>query len=222
MLRGADLTRLMVTLGVGAACSTRSANKLTSITGGLDGLQGIEVKPLFGLFAFDMFGKTAYIYASASVRAVLGRRAASCIRRSACRCAASARTPAACPRWARRSMRRLVDDLYASARLRRRRRRAADADHAIRLDRRAELLALGRALLILVLGGTGSLYGGYARRDRVHDWCSTCSSGLNPQYWQFWLGLLLIFVVLFARERHHRRAARRLAGGAAGAQRGRA
>ena len=62
VLRGADLTRLMVTLGV-AMMLFELANKLTFITGGVDGLQGIEMKPLFGTFGFDMYGKTAYWYA---------------------------------------------------------------------------------------------------------------------------------------------------------------
>src|SRR6185503_21185515 len=38
------------------------ANKATSITGGADGLSGIVVAPLLGLFRFDLFGKTAYVY----------------------------------------------------------------------------------------------------------------------------------------------------------------
>ena len=62
VLRGADLTRLMVTLGV-AMMLFELANKLTFITGGVDGLQGIAMKPLFGTFGFDMYGKTAYWYA---------------------------------------------------------------------------------------------------------------------------------------------------------------
>ena len=61
VLRGADLTRLMVTLGV-SLMLYEAANKLTPITGGLDGLQGVEIKPVLGLFAFDMVGRTAYIY----------------------------------------------------------------------------------------------------------------------------------------------------------------
>jgi ABC-type branched-subunit amino acid transport system ATPase component len=64
VLRGSDLTRLMVTLGV-ALMLFELANKLTSITGGVDGLQGIEMKPIFGLFSFDLYGKTAYIYSVA-------------------------------------------------------------------------------------------------------------------------------------------------------------
>ncbi|MEA2927908.1 MAG: branched-chain amino acid transport system permease protein, partial [Hyphomicrobiales bacterium] len=60
VLRGSDLTRLMVTLGV-ALVLREIANRL-DITGGADGLQGIVMEPVLGHFAFDIFGKTAYVY----------------------------------------------------------------------------------------------------------------------------------------------------------------
>src|SRR5437660_3343056 len=60
VLRGSDLTRLMVTLGV-ALVLREIANRL-DITGGADGLQGIVMEPVLGHFAFDMFGRTAYVY----------------------------------------------------------------------------------------------------------------------------------------------------------------
>jgi branched-chain amino acid transport system permease protein len=50
-------------------------------------------------------------------------------------------------------------------------------------------------LVMLVLGGTGRLYGGLigsiifmVARDQL--------SGMAPQYWYFWIGVLLIAVVL--------------------------
>src|SRR5438552_4030314 len=54
VIRGADLTRLMVTLGI-ALLLEALAERFSNITGGTDGLQGIEMQPLLGLFAFDMF-----------------------------------------------------------------------------------------------------------------------------------------------------------------------
>jgi branched-chain amino acid transport system permease protein len=54
-------------------------------------------------------------------------------------------------------------------------------------------------LLILVLGGAGCLYGAMLGAI-VFMTVQHLLSGLNPTYWQFWLGLLLIFVVLFARD----------------------
>jgi branched-chain amino acid transport system permease protein len=64
VIRGVDLTRLMVTLGI-ALLLEALAERFSNITGGTDGLQGIEMQPIFGLFAFDMFGKTGLFYSLA-------------------------------------------------------------------------------------------------------------------------------------------------------------
>src|SRR5690348_2558545 len=57
VIRGVDLTRLMVTLGI-ALLLEALAERFSDITGGTDGLQGIVMQPILGLFAFDLFGKT--------------------------------------------------------------------------------------------------------------------------------------------------------------------
>src|SRR6195256_3452076 len=61
VIRGADLTRLMVTLGI-ALLLEALAERFSNITGGTDGLQGIEIQPILGLFAFDIFGRTGFFY----------------------------------------------------------------------------------------------------------------------------------------------------------------
>ena len=61
VIRGVDLTRLMVTLGI-ALLLEALAERFSDITGGTDGLQGIEMAPILGLFAFDMFGKVGFFY----------------------------------------------------------------------------------------------------------------------------------------------------------------
>ncbi|HEV3185511.1 MAG TPA: branched-chain amino acid ABC transporter permease, partial [Xanthobacteraceae bacterium] len=61
ILRTTGLTLLMQTLVV-ATMLLEAANKATSITGGADGLQGMDVWSIFGLFRFDLFGRTAYLY----------------------------------------------------------------------------------------------------------------------------------------------------------------
>jgi branched-chain amino acid transport system permease protein len=53
-------------------------------------------------------------------------------------------------------------------------------------------------LIMLVLGGTGRLYGGLIGA-LVFMLAQDTIAGLNPAYWQFWIGLLLMFIVLFAR-----------------------
>src|ERR1700738_3628208 len=61
VLRGSDLTRLMVTLGV-SLMLYEVANRYSDITGGADGLQGVPVAPIFGLFRFDLYGHNGYVY----------------------------------------------------------------------------------------------------------------------------------------------------------------
>src|SRR3954452_12471294 len=61
VIRGVDLTRLMVTLGI-ALLLEALAERFSNITGGTDGLQVIEMQPVLGLFAFDMFGKVGFFY----------------------------------------------------------------------------------------------------------------------------------------------------------------
>ena len=53
-------------------------------------------------------------------------------------------------------------------------------------------------MIMLVLGGAGRLYGGLVGAAVfmiAHHWLSD----INPIYWQFWLGLLLVVVVLYGR-----------------------
>src|SRR5437868_11120637 len=64
VLRGSDLTRLMVTLGV-ALILYELANRFDNITGGADGLQGVVTGPPSGTFAFDLGGRVAYLYSLA-------------------------------------------------------------------------------------------------------------------------------------------------------------
>jgi branched-chain amino acid transport system permease protein len=58
-------------------------------------------------------------------------------------------------------------------------------------------------MLVLVLGGTGYLYGGLIGAV-VFRLLQEGFSTLTPQYWQFWIGLVLIAVVLTGRQRLHR------------------
>src|SRR5271169_4692624 len=61
VLRGSDLTRLMVTLGVSLMLG-EVANRYSNITGGADGLQGVTIAPIFGMFRFDLYGHNGYVY----------------------------------------------------------------------------------------------------------------------------------------------------------------
>jgi branched-chain amino acid transport system permease protein len=198
VLRGNDLTRLMVTLGV-AMMLFELANKLTPITGGVDGLQGIEMTPLLGLFTFDLYGKTAYWYAVAVLFVLfwVARKLVHSpfglslkgIRLNVLRMPALGT-----PVNGRLSTVYTIGAAYAGvagALL-------TQTTQFVALD----VLAFNRSaelMLILVLGGSGSLYGALIG-TMVFMTAHHFLSDLNPEYWMFWLGLLLVLIVLFARD----------------------
>ena len=66
VLRTTGLTLLMLTLAV-TALLAEAANKASFMTGGADGLQGMDIQPIFGIFRFDLFGRTAYLYCLAAL-----------------------------------------------------------------------------------------------------------------------------------------------------------
>jgi branched-chain amino acid transport system permease protein len=51
-----------------------------------------------------------------------------------------------------------------------------------------------------VIGGVGYLYGGLVGAV-IFKVLQDVLSGLTPQYWQFWIGLILVALVLLGRER---------------------
>src|SRR5689334_936268 len=61
VVRGADLSRLMVTLGIGLL-TFEVANQASSITGGVDGMPDMQTGRLFGRLAFGLDGTTAFLY----------------------------------------------------------------------------------------------------------------------------------------------------------------
>ncbi|MCR0983961.1 branched-chain amino acid ABC transporter permease [Roseomonas populi] len=61
---GNDLTRLLVTLGVGFLVF-EAANQARDLTGGADGLSDFTMGPVLGLFRFDFAGETAFFYSLA-------------------------------------------------------------------------------------------------------------------------------------------------------------
>jgi branched-chain amino acid transport system permease protein len=197
VVRGKDLARLMVTLGIGLTLF-EAANKASSITGGVDGLGDFEVWKLFGVFEFGIDGTTAYLYSLATLFLVfwLLRRLVSSPFGLALRGLreGARRMPAIGA-----SVRRLQVKVFtigagiagiAGALL-------AQTTQFVAID----VLGFPRSadlLIMLVLGGAGYLYGaliGAAVFMVAQDFLST----LDRTYWQFWLGLLLVLTVLFAR-----------------------
>ncbi|TWJ17789.1 branched-chain amino acid ABC transporter permease [Geobacter argillaceus] len=194
---GGDLTRLMITLGIGLLLF-EVANSATEYTGGVDGLQGVEVGKLFGVFGFDLYGKTAYAYVLgiafllfAFTRSMMHSPyglALRSMRENQTRALAIGIPISAC-----------LTNIYTIA--------AVIAGIAGALLTQTtqfvgiDVLSFQRSadlLIILIIGGTATLYGGFVgaavfmlAQDRL--------SNLNPQYWLFWLGIILIVMTLYLR-----------------------
>jgi branched-chain amino acid transport system permease protein len=202
VIRGVDLTRLMVTLGI-ALLLEALGERFSNITGGTDGLQGIEMAPVLGLFSFDMFGKVGFFYALAVlfVLFLVARRivhspfglSLRAIKNNPLR-AAAVGVPV---------NRRLIAvytlaSFYAgiAGALFTQTTQLASLD-VFAFERSADLM------LVLVIGGTGYLYGGLIGAV-VFKMLQEFFSTITPQYWQFWIGLVLVVIVLVGRARLHR------------------
>lgn len=199
ILRGSDLTRLMVTLGV-ALIMLELANQMDWLTGGSDGLQGVIMGPVLGVFEFDLQGKTAawysvgvalllFIFVRMLVNSPWGytlrvirdnRLRAMAIGVPVSKILISVYTFAAV-------FAGIAGGLLAQT------TGFASLD-VFAFDRSADLM------LMLVIGGVGWLYGGIAGAI-VFKILQSELSAVTPQYWMFWIGLLLILLVSLGRER---------------------
>src|SRR6185312_16063964 len=188
------LTLIMITLGLGLLLA-EAANRAHWLTGGSDGLQGMAIAPIFGVFNFDLYGKTAYAYSLAVlfVMFLAARRlvhspfglALRGIRENFVRMPAIGAESRAHIRTVytiAAGMAGIAGALIAQT-------TQTVALESIGFQRSADVLVM------LVLGGAGRLYGGLIgsiifmiARDQF--------SGIAPQFWYFWIGVLLIGVVM--------------------------
>jgi branched-chain amino acid transport system permease protein len=187
----------MITLGVGLLLY-EAAHSARGITGGDDGLSGINIAPIFGHFPFDFYGQTAVIYTFVVVFLLylLARRIVNSpfglelkgIRENVRRVPAigiplrnrymvAFTVSAALAGVAGALLAQITQTVALSS---------------LSFDRSAA------ALIMVMIGGMGTLIGALVgaaaymvAQDRLSD--------LNPVYWNFWVGLLLVLFVLFAR-----------------------
>jgi len=187
-------TLIMITLGLGLL-AFEAANRAHWLTGGSDGLQGMSIWPVLGVFKFDLYGYTAYAYSLATLFVVfLGARrlvnspfglALRGIRENWVRMPAIGADSRAHIRKAftiAATIAGLAGALLAQT-------TENVSLESISFQRSADVLVM------LVLGGAGRLYGGLVgaiifmiARDQF--------SGIAPQYWYFWIGILLVAVVM--------------------------
>ena len=199
LLRGADLTRLMVTLGVSLMLG-ELANRMSWLTGGADGLN-FSIGRVLGRYPIDFTGqRNAALYSLAVlfVLFTIARRLArspfglalAAIRENRLRAGALGIA----------TSRRIVAIYMVSAAY-------AGAAGAL-LAQTTQIVSLdlfdfhrsADVMLMLIIGGEGYLYGGLigaalfiVLRDVI--------SAATPEYWEFWIGALLVALVLVGRER---------------------
>jgi branched-chain amino acid transport system permease protein len=197
--RGSDLTRLMVTLGVGLIL-LELANKLDWLTGGADGLQGVVMGPLLGRFEFDLSGRTAAWYSLTVLLLLffLARRLVNSPLGATLKAIRDNRlraTSIGVPVASRLSLAYTVAAAMAGAAG----ALLAQTTGFASLDL-FEFHRSADVMLMLVVGGTGWLYGGVAGAI-VFKLMQDALSAITPQYWTFWLGLFLVVLVLVGRDR---------------------
>ena len=211
VLRGTDLTRLMVTLGVSLMLG-ELANRNAWLTGGADGLD-FTIGRVLGRFPIDFTGRrAAALYSFVVVFALfaLARRIARSSFGQSVQAIRQNRLRAGALGIA--ANRRLVA-IYAIA--------AAYAGAAgALLAQTTQIVSLdifdfhrsADVLLTLIIGGPGYLYGGLIGAA-VFIGLRDLISGATPEYWEFWIGLMLVALVTVGRERVEtavKRLARRL------------
>lgn len=199
IVRGTDLTRLMVTMGV-ALVLFELANKFDTLTGGADGLQGVVIGPLLGRFEFDLGARVASVYSLAclfiaflllrrlvhsplgvSLQALRDNR----LRLSALGLSVSGRLAAVYT---------LAAGLAGAAGALLAQTTGFASLDVFDFHRSADVM------LALVIGGAGWLWGGLVGAIAfkvLHD----LISAVTAQYWTFWIGLFLVVLMLVGRER---------------------
>ena len=197
VLRTHGLTQLMLTLAIAAVC-LEIANKATDITGGADGLSGVVVAPILGMFKFDLFGKTAYWWclvvlfvcwwaARRLIYSPFGVSLAG-IRENRVRMEAIG-----APVYARLVL------VYTFAAV------IAGLAGAL-LTQTNQFVGLnvlgfepsGELMVMLILGGVGRIYGAFVG-PLVFLVMQDYLAKQFPEYWYFGIGAMLVIVVLFAR-----------------------
>ena len=188
------LALIMLTLGFGLLLA-ELANSLGWLTGGMDGLQGIHTWKLLGHFRFDLYGKTAFGYALAVlfVAFLFARRLIHSpfglslrgIRENFVRMPAIGAPSRAHIRTIYTIAAAIAG--IAGALL-------TETTETVSLDS-LDLSRSADVLVMLVLGGAGRLYGGLVGAV-IYMVARDQFSGIAPQYWYFWIGLLLVAVVV--------------------------
>jgi branched-chain amino acid transport system permease protein len=191
VLRTRGLTLVMLTLAVATMLQElANASAMKPITGGADGLFGFKIAPVFGVFAFDLRGHTGYWYALGVVafvfftcKAVVNSPFGLAIR-------GIRENPVRMRMLGVNVTARLVTLYCISGGL------SAQVTKLVGLDSLGFLLS-GNALVMLILGGTGNLYGAIIGAT-IFVVLSDRAAAIDPFNWLFAIGAVLVLAVRFA------------------------
>ena len=196
ILRTRALTLLMLTMAI-TSILLETANKWTSMTGGADGLSGVTVAPILGLFKFDLFGRVAFIYCLVAlfVAWLLVRRLIyspfgamlTGMRENTMRMHA-----VGAPVYMRLIAVYTISAVMAGvagALL-------TQTNQFVGLNVLGFELA-GELLVMLILGGVGRIYGAFVG-PVVYLIVQDYLAKQFPEYWYFGIGFILVLVVIFA------------------------
>ncbi len=197
ILRTKGLALLMLTIALGFL-THEIANRAGGVTGGADGLQGMVVEPLLGIFPFDFRGETGFFYSLAAlfaaywflrmvVAAPLGWSLRG-IRENDARMTAIG-SPIFARRLAAYGLAAALAGLAGALQ--------AQTTQFVSLSSLGFELS-GNVLVMLIVGGAGHLYGAFIGVP-IFMLAQDTLSKLDPANWYLGQGLLLMGFVFFAR-----------------------
>jgi branched-chain amino acid transport system permease protein len=196
LLRTHGLALLMLTMVI-TVLLHEVANSWSSVTGGADGLSGMSITPLFGRFAFDLYGKTAYLYALgvlfvlfAIVRMVVNSPFGLSLRgiRENSRRMHLVGVSVHMRLVAAYTLSAAIAGVAGGL--------SAQITKTVSLDLLSFQLS-GNILIMLIVGGVGRLYGAFLGIP-IYMLLQDRAAAINPFHWMFIVGLALILLVRFA------------------------
>ena len=196
MLRAHGLPQLVLSIAI-VQLLHEAANKASSITGGSDGLSGMSPAPLFGVFEFDLWGRSAYLFGLGLLLIVF----------AILRFVTRSPFGMVCRGLKEDPLRISALGIYAFPVLLKMfvtsgavagmgGALAAIATQVVGLDSVSFEIS-ANALVMLVLGGIGHLYGALIGTV-IFMALEHVVAAINPFHWMTLVGAVLIAIVLFA------------------------
>ena len=196
MLRAHGLPQLVLSIAI-VQLLHEAANKASSITGGSDGLSGMSPAPLFGIFEFDLWGRSAYLFGLGLLLIVF----------AVLRFVTRSPFGMVCRGLKEDPLRISALGIYAFPVLLKMfvisgvvagmgGALAAIATQVVGLDSVSFEIS-ANALVMLVLGGIGHLYGALIGTV-IFMALEHVVAAINPFHWMTLVGAVLIAIVLFA------------------------